>query len=380
MAGDRARQVAIGLAAAATIALSAQEQPPTFRAEIDYVQLPVRVLDANGQFVSGLRRGDFRILEDGKPQTITSFTLVDIPFVAPGSTTSPSTPLDSTPSGLDTEIPQADGRTYLFVLDDLSADADDTLKVRKLLHGFIRERMSANDIAAIRIIGGTRGQDFTLDHQLLHDAVDRFIGEREDDVTKARVRPDLVVSTVTSMVEWLSSIRGRHKALVWVSSSSLCSLQDENCREPLQHALRVTMQTDVTIHVIDPVGLTRAQKRSNAEHANPNSTYAAGAYTELSHGQAARAAFGDFRTSVRGPFDGARYLAEESGGIALVNMIDLRPGLDRIVREMSSYYLLGYYSTNARTDGKFRRNHVTVARKDVRVVHRNGYFAARGSK
>jgi hypothetical protein len=61
-------------------------------------------------------------------------------------------------------------------------------------------------------------------------------------------------------------------------------------------------------------------------------------------------------------------------------MNDLRPGLDRMVREISSYYLLGYYSTNARTDGKFRRNQVTVARKGARVAHRNGYFAARGSK
>ena len=379
MAGDRARQVAIGLAAAATIALSAQEPPPNFRAEINYVQLPVRVLDANGQFVSGLRLADFQVLEDGKPQTITSFTLVDIPFVPPGSTTSsPSTP-GSALSASDEEIPQIDGRAYLFVLDDLSANPDDTIKVRNLMHAFIRERLSANDMAAIRVVGGTRGQNFTLNHQLLHDAVDRFIGERDDGPT-TRVSANRVVDTITTMVEWLGSIRGRRKALVWVSSSTVCSLNDEECREPLQHALRVTMQSDVSIHVIDPVGLGRVDRRSRAEHANPNSSYGANGYVEASSGAAARAAFGEFRTSVRGPLDGARYLAEESGGIALVNMIDLRPGLDRIVREMSSYYLLGYYSTNARTDGKFRRNRVAVAQKDVRVVHRNGYFAARGSK
>jgi VWFA-related protein len=375
MAGDRARQVAIALAAAATIALSAQEQPPDFRAEINYVQLPARVVNANGQFVSGLTSADFQIHEDGKLQTIASFSSVDIPFVPVDSTISaPALAPDALLS--EEAITQIEGRAYLFVLDDLSAYPDDTLRVRNFMHAFVRERLSANDAAAIRLVGGLRAQNFTADRRLLHQAIDRFIGERDDAMRPPRVTGDQVVGTIARMVEWLGSIRGRRKALVWVSSSPLCSLMMEECREPLQNALRVTMQSDVSIYLVDPVGLSAAKRRSNAEYANPNYRYDhPGA---LSNGAAARAAFQDFRTTVRGPFDGARYLAEESGGIALVNMNDLAPGLDRMVREISAYYLLGYYSTNARTDGRFRRNQVTVARKDVRVVHRNGYFAARG--
>ena len=77
MARHGARQVAIAaLAIIGGVGIGAQNpQPaPTFRSEIDYVQIPVRVLDARGQFVHGLTQSDFQILEDGVPQTITAFS------------------------------------------------------------------------------------------------------------------------------------------------------------------------------------------------------------------------------------------------------------------------------------------------------------------
>jgi hypothetical protein len=101
---------------------------------------------------------------------------------------------------------------------------------------------------------------------------------------------------------------------------------------------------------------------------------------EPSNQAARQAALAELATQSRGPLDGARYLAEESGGIAVVNTNDLQGGIERMVRETSSYYLLGYHSTNNRTDGKFRRNEVRVSRPGVRAVHRNGYFAARESR
>ena len=83
MARHGARQVAIAaLAILGGVGIGAQNpQPaPTFRSEIDYVQIPVRVLDARGEFVRGLTQSDFQILEDGQLQTITAFSAVDIPF------------------------------------------------------------------------------------------------------------------------------------------------------------------------------------------------------------------------------------------------------------------------------------------------------------
>lgn len=70
-------------------------------------------------------------------------------------------------------------------------------------------------------------------------------------------------------------------------------------------------------------------------------------------------------------------MAAETDGIAVVNSNDIERGLSRIVADVGSYYLLGYYSANDRLDGKFRSIKVRVKRPGVDVRARKGYLAAR---
>jgi len=70
-----------------------------------------------------------------------------------------------------------------------------------------------------------------------------------------------------------------------------------------------------------------------------------------------------------------RELAENTDGIAIVNTNDLRGGLKRIADDVSAYYLLGYYSTNARFDGKFRKIDVKMKTPGLNVHARHGYLA-----
>ena len=72
---------------------------------------------------------------------------------------------------------------------------------------------------------------------------------------------------------------------------------------------------------------------------------------------------------------GAEMLASDSGGFSVKNTNDLSRGFQRIADETKSYYLLGYRPTNTKTDGKFRKIEVKLARKDVKVRARKGYFA-----
>lgn len=74
--------------------------------------------------------------------------------------------------------------------------------------------------------------------------------------------------------------------------------------------------------------------------------------------------------------DSVRWMAEETDGLAVVNRTNLEPGLRRIAADLSTYYLLGYYSSNPALDGKYRRITVRVKRPDVKVRHRRGYRAA----
>jgi hypothetical protein len=59
----------------------------------------------------------------------------------------------------------------------------------------------------------------------------------------------------------------------------------------------------------------------------------------------------------------------------VTNVNNFDRALDRIVREHSSYYLIGYYSTNDKPDGRQRKNAIALSRTDVQVVYRPTYTA-----
>ncbi len=68
-------------------------------------------------------------------------------------------------------------------------------------------------------------------------------------------------------------------------------------------------------------------------------------------------------------------LADNTDGRAILNRNDLAVGMQQIIRDSSAYYLLGYTSTQAPTDGKFHKIEVKVARRGVDVRARKGYWA-----
>jgi VWFA-related protein len=333
---------------------AAQSPQPTFRSEINFVQIPVRVLDAHGEFVRGLTQSEFQILEDGQPQTITAFSAIDIPFVR-----ARSVPNDVPPSSgevvVSNEALQVDGRVYVFVVDNESMAAAVALRTRHVMRRFIRDSFGANDIAAIVLTGTGRGQSFTSNPQQLNDAIDRLMSDADPSDNS----PDRIMEKIADTARWMGAIKGRRKALVLLTPSSICSLVNtnlkffSNCNEAARHALRTAVQADVSIYTIDPLGAVPTNGAA-AEFDQPRRRYPA---------------------IVRGPLDAARYLAEESGGFAVLNSNSLDAGFARVMRENSSYYLLGYYPTNTRADGKLRRNEIKISRAGLRVVHRASYVA-----
>jgi hypothetical protein len=75
---------------------------------------------------------------------------------------------------------------------------------------------------------------------------------------------------------------------------------------------------------------------------------------------------------------GLRQVAVDTGGVALVNTNNFTGGFERIVRDNSTYYLLGYYPSTDHTDGRFHEISVRVNRPGVTVRARRGYFASEG--
>jgi VWFA-related protein len=69
-------------------------------------------------------------------------------------------------------------------------------------------------------------------------------------------------------------------------------------------------------------------------------------------------------------------LSTATDGVAVHNTNDLAKGIQKVVADLSHYYLLGYYSTNTKLDGRYRRIRVRVKRPGLEIRAREGYRAA----
>jgi VWFA-related protein len=82
------------------------------------------------------------------------------------------------------------------------------------------------------------------------------------------------------------------------------------------------------------------------------------------------------RAQLRSRTESLHTIAINTDGIALVNSNDLRKQIRRVADDLTSYYLVGYYSTNGRLDGRFRNIKVRSKRPGIEVRARKGYRAA----
>jgi hypothetical protein len=135
--------------------------------------------------------------------------------------------------------------------------------------------------------------------------------------------------------------------------------------EESREAIGAATRANVAIYSIDPRGLTAMGDEGIELTAPPEDPSlrlnAQGLQDELRLSQ-----------------DSLRVFADETGGFAAVNSNDFAKAFDRVVRDNSAYYVLGYYSTNERRDGRFRKVSVRVGRPGLDVRARKGYAAPRG--
>src|SRR5882672_10333764 len=132
-------------------------QPPTFKVEVDYVEVDAIVTDQRGTFVRDLKKEDFQVLEDGKPQT---FSIVDVPTERANRPLFASQPIDP---DVKTNAQPFDGRIYVMVLDDLHTTFGRSQRVKAAVH-----TSGPSDAS----------QEFTGSKRLLLAAVNRVMGRK----------------------------------------------------------------------------------------------------------------------------------------------------------------------------------------------------------
>ena len=152
-----------------------QTQQPTFKLRVDYVEVDVVVSDRQGNLVRDLKKEDFQVLEDGKPQSISAFSLVDIPIERAERPLFAASPIE--PDVKTNERP-FDGRVYVMVIDDLHTRAGRSIRVKLAAKQFIERRLGANDLMAIVHTSGPidANQEFTNNKKLLLAAVEKTLG------------------------------------------------------------------------------------------------------------------------------------------------------------------------------------------------------------
>src|SRR5688572_17549358 len=120
----------------------AETPPPTFRVEVNYVEVDAVVTDSQGNAVTDLTLADFEVSEDGRPQKVTAFSTVNLPIERAERPLFADAPIEpDVQANITTE-----GRIYTIVLDDLHTRFTNTPRVRRALRQFIEERFGTNDL------------------------------------------------------------------------------------------------------------------------------------------------------------------------------------------------------------------------------------------
>src|SRR5436190_14339953 len=154
---------------------ASQAQQPTFKLRVDYVEVDVVVTDRQGNLVRDLKKEDFQVLEDGKPQTISTFTLVDIPIERADRPLFASAPIEP---DVKTNDRPFDGRVYVMVIDDLHTNFQRSERVKRAARQFVQRYLGANDLMAIvhTRSAGDANQEFTNSKRRLTTAIDKTSG------------------------------------------------------------------------------------------------------------------------------------------------------------------------------------------------------------
>ena len=375
-----------------------QPAPPDFRVAIDLVTTDVIVRDARDQFVADLTKDEIEVYEDGIKQDMASMTLVHGGRVLNLQAPPPPPPQEGII--LPTARPRNDaaGRIFLIFVDDLHLDFRNTGRIRDLFKRISRTLVHEGDMFGIVSTGpSSLAIDLTYDRKILDEAIKKITGNglKPSDIiqgqdgaqgpAEVRYRAQVAFSTARDLVTQLERINNRRKAVIWVSNGfdfnpfekqrtgedpiyggRMGQTQEEG-QQMNQQMNRGAQFADADL-AREMADLTRAANRANATFytIDPRGLVAGQDLDETVDPT-------DFQEYLRTTQDSLRVLAQETGGIAIVNQNNFDKGLKRIDAETSDYYVVGYYSNNPDPLKRTRKIEVKVNRDGLNVWSRTSY-------
>jgi VWFA-related protein len=381
---------------------SGQQTTPDFKTRVDVVTMDVIARDNNGVFVSDLKKEDFEIYEDGVKQDIVSFTLVHGGRVYNVAAPPPPPPQEGIILPPQRPANDAAGRIVLFIVDDLHLDFRNTGRIRELFKKIRQTLLHDGDMWGAVSTGPSSIQiDVNYDLKRFDEMMKKIAGSglKPSDIiegpqgaegpSEVRYRAHVAFSTAYDLVKNLEKVQNRRKAVVLVSngydfnpfpearagtdriygSRGFGAGQSDDGTDPFQQMQQQGQQFADADLARELAELTRAANRANVTMYSIDPRGLVGG-PDLDE----KVDPVEYQDHVRKTQDSLRVIAEETGGLAVVNQNDFDKALKRIDAETSDYYIVGYYSSNPDPTKRHRRIEVKVPnRNGVNVWSRSAY-------
>jgi VWFA-related protein len=401
--------------------VTTHDTPPTFKVRVNEVLVRVVVRDESGRVVSDLKKENFQLFDNRKPQTITSFTVETPAKLAVVTHAITTESPDGGPPTV-TPVPTLPQRFVAVVFDDTDLKMQDAATVRAAASRLF-DALPPSDRVAVFSASGQVTVDFTSDRTRLKDSLSAIVPRplsgagmqscptigfyqaeqiieihdqtalnvaKEEYIACANENPPPPDAVVQSVVQ------GQAQAVL-----SLGEAQTEMVYRHLEDAMRrlAAMPGQRVMALVSPGFILTTQTREQADlidRANRSNTVintidARGLYTPDVLGDISQSNTSTAQSA--GPRDTLRLaeqfsqseilgeLADGTGGTFFHNRNDLDVGMQRAVAAPEVSYLLGFSPQNMKLDGHFHPLKVSLTGKSKLVVQaRRGYYAPRTVK
>jgi VWFA-related protein len=368
------------------------------RSSTQLVVEAVVVKDKRGNPIKGLTAKDFTVTENGAPQAIGICEYQELPVTlstAPAERSEPENirvydRLGRTRISPDTpgNNQNKDRRLLALYFDMTAMPQADQLRALAAAQKFIRTQMTVSDrVAILRYSGAAVDvlQDFTDDHNRLLSIIQTMIvgegqgfGDSSDDASTPDTgaafgqddsefnifNTDRQLAALQTAAKMLGQLSEKKSLIYFASGLKLHGVDNQ---AQLHATIDSAIRAGVSFWPIDARGLVAQAPLGDAMQGSPGNV---GMYS----GAAALAVTTNFQQSQ----DTLYALAGDTGGKALLDYNDLTKGIVQAQQAVSSYYILGYYTSNSTEDGKFRRIKISLnGNLSANLDYRQGYYAGK---